>query len=350
VSFIIILVSVLLGFERNILVYFLPILLVNYFLLDYSNRMMLFSYLLIPTCYIFVEFSFDLSPFIMNKISNEAIKVEWATNIIFSLLMTSVFIHFILRDALENEKTLNASIEKGNNQNKELTKINEELDRFVYSVSHDLKSPVATMKGLANLTKNETDFETVKKYNLLQEKSLLKLDLYIKDILSYYASNRLKLQVEKIDFEVVIAATIERYEFEIASNHIKVISDIQLSDDFYSDNYHLKMILNNILSNTVKYYDANKAEKRIVINVQQHTNLIIITIWDNGQGIDKNQLPEIFNMFHRSEITSASSGLGMYIVKECVEKLEGKIEIESRKRIFTEIKISIPTLRFRRAD
>lgn len=301
--------------------------------------------MLFPFMYILSDNFFDLRVYQISHVSLQAQKFEQIVSTTLSMAMSSIFVYYIIIEAYKSENYIRESLVKVSLQNDELLKRNDEIDRFVYSVSHELRAPVATMRGLQLVIDEEPNIVEIRKYLLMQEKCLLRLDDYIKDVLNYYATNRLSLLIEKIDFSQLLAENLEKFEFLITSHGIVVESNIQLVNIFYSDSYRINMILSNILSNAVKYYDIQKPMKTITILVRGNDTSVVLKIKDNGIGISDAELPSIFTMFHKSEITSASSGLGMYIVKESTEKMEGTVAINSERNRYTEVTVRLPNLK-----
>ena len=114
--------------------------------------------------------------------------------------------------------------------------------------------------------------------------------------------------------------------------------------DFYSDKSRVKTVLNNILSNAIKYADHNKGDSEINITVQVMPDVCQISVEDNGIGIRPEYLSKIYQMFYRADENAKGSGLGLYIVKNTIEKLGGKINAESQHRLGTTFSISLPNL------
>lgn len=234
--------------------------------------------------------------------------------------------------------------------NAELKKTNAELDRFVYSVSHDLRAPLKSMLGLINITlddikENETlenglALEIVERLYLM-DTSVIKLDNFIEDILNYSRNSRLELIYEEIDFEDLINE-VRNYVKFIEEKQVDFSISINSQKQFISDRKRLMVILNNLISNAYKYSDFTKEESFINVTCSINTHNVIITIEDNGIGIVENDIKKIFDMFYRSSAMSTGSGLGLYIVKETVDKLGGKISVESEFGKNSKFCIEIP--------
>lgn len=215
--------------------------------------------------------------------------------------------------------------------NAELKKTNTELDRFVYSTSHDLRSPLKSMLGLIHLTKDGINPEDVELYDRLQMlgDSVLKLDNFIENILNYSKNSRNELNLEEINFEKLVHEIKESHEFIHLTNKLNFQVSVNSKGKFVSDKTRLNIVLNNIVSNAIKYRDTSKETSFINISITYNNTNAIIIIEDNGIGITDNNKLKVFDMFYRGTSLSTGSGLGLYIVKETIEKLGGKITLES---------------------
>ncbi len=231
-------------------------------------------------------------------------------------------------------------------QNEQLQKSNQELDQFVYSVSHNLRAPITSSLGLIKVIKQEKDQNQIDYFLDLQEQSLEKLDIHIKDILQYSINSRSELNHDKIDFKDLITDVLRNLEFYPGNSKIEKILKIEKSTAFYSDERRLKIILNNLISNSIKYQNKRGENQFIKIsNSFDSSNNIILEIEDNGVGIPGKYHKNIFDMFFRATAESAGSGLGLYIVKETIAKLNGKISIDSVVGRGSKFTIAIPNVK-----
>ncbi|MCU0446305.1 MAG: ATP-binding protein [Microscillaceae bacterium] len=234
--------------------------------------------------------------------------------------------------------------EKLQQKNEELEKLNQELDSFVYSVSHDLRAPMASVLGLINLTKEEVDTPSVLLYLELMQKSIQKLDVFIRSVTDYSRNNRLEIIPEPIDFEAIIDDIVEGCRYMSGAERIQTEIDIQQQTTFYSDPNRLRIVLNNIISNAFKYFNPQQSQPYISIQIRANAHNARMTIIDNGIGIDKQYVERVFEMFYRASQQSTGSGLGLYIVKQTIEKLQGKLHLNSELGEGTEFFIEIPNL------
>ncbi|HAA21855.1 MAG TPA: hypothetical protein DCP28_24950 [Cytophagales bacterium] len=252
-------------------------------------------------------------------------------------------IHFIL---LENDITERKAAEKAiQEQNKELKKTNQELDTFVYRVSHDLRAPLVSSLGLIELTLNESNPDIIMNYLELQKKSLTKLDNFIKDILNYSRNSRLEIVQEPINFDELVGGIFEQLNYIESYKSIERIVKITTTGEFYSDQRRLHVVLSNLISNALKFSRHHLPDTYVKVEVSGDMEWVEIRVQDNGQGIPEEHLANIFKMFYRATDRQSGSGLGLYIVKETIEKLGGAIEVESTINEGTLFKILLPNLK-----
>ena len=227
-------------------------------------------------------------------------------------------------------------------RNQLLEKTNQELDNFVYRVSHDLKSPISSAKGLVHIAKMENETSRVKDCLRMIGESMNKLDTFILDILDYSRNARMEIIPEKIDLRKQINEIFKTLEYMSNSSNVKRSVNITGNVAFYSDKRRLTFILNNLITNALRFYDPEKADPFLKININIEQDWLRLQVQDNGIGIGKEHMDRVFDMFYRATDTQPGSGLGLYIVKEAVEKLGGKIEVQSTLGVGTIFHIAIP--------
>ncbi len=229
-------------------------------------------------------------------------------------------------------------------KNAELTKMNKELDSFVYSASHDLRSPLTSILGLVIIAKLDqvSSRDTLIDYFEMIERSVLKLDETLRKIIDYSRNARGELVIEEVDLSQLIQHSYEQLKYLPGYNDIKIQTNLHGHAALYSDAYRLSVILANLISNAIKYKDEHKSDQFIEITARITPTYLLLIIRDNGIGIHADYLRNVFNMFYRATDRSQGAGLGLYIVKEMVEKLSGTIVINSEYGQETLISITIP--------
>jgi PAS domain S-box-containing protein len=228
--------------------------------------------------------------------------------------------------------------------NKELKKTNSELDRFVYSASHDLRSPLKSMLGLSNMIIDDISPDNRNQLEQMgmMRSSIIKLDNFIEDILDYSRNARKEVAMKAIDFNQTIGDIMNNLGHMDGADTIELKLEINQKMEFISDRARVNMIFNNLISNAIKYKDNSKENAFIAINVDCSNDFATISIEDNGIGIDEKNLGRIFDMFYRATKLSTGSGLGLYIAKEAIEKINGTMKIESELTHGTKFSITIP--------
>jgi PAS domain S-box-containing protein len=230
-------------------------------------------------------------------------------------------------------------------QNEELIKINSELDRFVYSASHDLRAPLMSVKGLLNMIKLDPDKKNTEHYLNLIEQSVAKLDNFILDIINYSRNSRMEVKAKEIDFNMMVQECIDALRFMDGAEQVRSIIEINATTPFYSDYSRLQIIFNNIISNAVRYRDPWKEDSFLRIRIETTSKEAKIIFADNGVGIAEEYVESIFKMFFRANADSKGSGLGLYIVKGVIEKMDGTIQVQSKLGEGTIFTVNIPNLR-----
>lgn len=232
-------------------------------------------------------------------------------------------------------------------QNQELTKVNAELDRFVYSVSHNIRAPLMSVLGLLNLARHDlisSNTDQYDNYFSMMEGSIYRLDDTLKEIIDYSRNSRTEIKRELLDLRELVEESFQNLIYVKGADAIEKKIILEGSPLVYSDRLRLSVVLNNLLSNAIKYRDVEKSINYITVRLQTHHHLYI-TISDNGIGIRPEYLMRIFDMFFRATEKSDGSGLGLYIVKETIEKMEGTIAIHSELGVETTFSLTLPALR-----
>ena len=274
----------------------------------------------------------------------EYIRANIIINFIGSSLGSALVIYFLINinhhaesKMIKHEKEIIA-------KNAALTKLNIELDRFVYSTSHDLRAPLMSLHGLLQLARLVSDRDELKSYHEMMEGRVSSLEKLIRDISDYSRNSQQPIAVTSTSVKHLVVDSIENLRFFPGADNIKIHR--QVPDDLMitTDLTRLQIILNNVISNAFKYYDNTKANSYIRILVKERLDKIIFLIEDNGIGIPEASLNTIFDMYTRAHDHSFGSGLGLYIVKETVEKLGGTIQVQSRVGEGTSFTIEIPSV------
>jgi len=227
--------------------------------------------------------------------------------------------------------------------NEELFVRNNELDRFVYSASHDLSAPLKSILGLITVAQMEKPSPEINHYLDLMERSVLKLDSFIRDIISYSRNARLVVNKEPISFNALIESIWADHQFSPNVDKIKFQLVNTIQSEFRSDETRLKIIFNNLISNAIKFHRSDHSPF-IKISASEFPEYFEFKVEDNGTGISPKLKDKIFDMFFRATETVQGSGLGLYILKETLTRLNGTVSVESVLGKGTTFIVTLPKL------
>ena len=230
--------------------------------------------------------------------------------------------------------------EKVNARTEELREAFKELDTFFYRSSHDFRRPLTTFMGLAEVAKI-----TVKDSNALElfdkvNETAHTLDKMLIKLQSISDLGAQHLVYKEVLLKELISEVLDQFQEAIAKNHVQIMVEIDAFYDFFSYPVMIKIIIENLLENAIHF--CNGVDPYVKISCQKKENQVILSIQDNGQGIDPIYHSKIFEMYFRANQNSKGNGLGLYIVKKAVSKLNGRIDFTSTLHQGTAFNITLP--------
>ncbi|MEX2566989.1 MAG: hybrid sensor histidine kinase/response regulator, partial [Cyclobacteriaceae bacterium] len=228
-------------------------------------------------------------------------------------------------------------------KNNRLQKLHTEMNQFVYSLSHELRGPLMSISGISKLAKMEIKNPEILEYFEMIDSATLKLDDFIYKMLDFYRSTKIENKIVSIDFKEIFDLLLVDYGKKWNLNDVRIEVDIIQDRPFNSDESKIRVILNNLFSNAYKF-QKEAGEKNIRIKIKVLENEAKIEISDNGIGIEEKHRNEVFNLFHRATQRNVGSGLGLYMVKESVEQLQGNVFLNSDLGSGTVITVNLPDL------
>lgn len=227
-------------------------------------------------------------------------------------------------------------------KNKELQSAYDELGKFAYSITHDVRGPLVSVIGALELAKEMDNINELRELLGMMAEAVRKIDDYIKNTHEYYKLKRGVLQFTAIDFKQLMGDIGAIFRIVAVNDDINFSWDVEQNGLFYSDEISIKMILNNLLSNAFNFQKKAESNKMVDVKISVKDNLAEILVNDNGIGIHEDYVNNIFTMFYRATSEDTGSGLGLYNVKDALNKLGGKIEVESKLNEGTTFKVTIP--------
>ncbi|WP_224995228.1 PAS domain S-box protein [Cesiribacter sp. SM1] len=237
-----------------------------------------------------------------------------------------------------SERVRNENLMK---KNQELHRLNTDLDNFIYTASHDLKTPISNLEGLLTLMATKVGPKldsTEEKFIELMATSVQKLN---DTILSLLEVTKVQKDLNSKKEPVSVQHMLEDVKAELVEmiNQFQVEIQEQLEvKEIMIARAHLRSILFNLLSNAIKYHSPERQPK-IIIRTMEEDSCVVLSIKDNGLGLTKPQEAKLFGMFKRFHSHIGGMGIGLYIIKRIMDSLNGKIEVVSKLDVGTEFKL-----------
>lgn len=316
-------------------VFFIPVSLGSFAVFNYQQRRVgiLFALLtfILFTCSLTLKVS--LLPF--RNYEEKYVQLNLFINFCLALPVSLMAVYLLISLNHHSSTQLITS-------NKQLKKLNEELDRFVYSASHDLRAPLLSVLGLLNLAEGNKNEDELRNYHKLMQTRVLALDKFIKDIADYSRNNRLQIVNEPIAISSMADEIWESLRYSKEAEGIDFINELPKDLMMSNDRKRFHIVLSNLIANAIRHHDPQKENKYIHIYHHLTDSSFSLHVKDNGKGIEPEFHSKIFDMFFRASETSQGSGLGLFIVKETLEKLSGSIQLCSTPKEGSTFSISIP--------
>lgn len=229
---------------------------------------------------------------------------------------------------------------------KNITDLNEtieELETFIYKVSHDMRSPIANILGLVNLASTEIkDTDEAKKYFKIVKQQTERLDTILKILLETTRIRKGEKTIHLINFSTIVDEVIKSLEFINGFKDIAFEVKNSVNQKFYSDKFLIISLFQNLIDNAIKYRKENIDNAFIKISVEDENGGVKISVTDNGIGIPGHLQQEVFKMFYRATDKASGSGLGLYTVNHTVKKLGGHISLFSEEKVGTTFIVYLP--------
>ena len=325
------------GFNTGAAVLFVPVALGAFAVFSYRQRIIAINFALLTFFLFFLAYGTDFSVLPERLYSEDERYANSLINFTAAFPTSILVIYLLISLNHHNARQLVKS-------NALLTKSNEELDRFVYSTSHDLRAPLASVLGLIKLSERTENLDEIKRYVGMMEQRVHSLDGFIKDITDYSRNNRTHIEARQVKLHSLANEIWESLRYTVGAEVISFQNHVPKDLEVDSDPTRLRTILSNLISNAIRYHDNRKENKYISLSCQLTDESFSLHVEDNGQGIDPDHQKKVFDMFFRANENSQGSGLGLYIVKETIAKLSGTIQLESEPRIGSTFTIKFPKL------
>ena len=228
------------------------------------------------------------------------------------------------------------------NQNHRIKKINSVLDRFLYSVSHEFRTPICNGLGLINLARTTSDERDKQDILNKLEFTIRNLDDMLQNIGVFSDISRLELNPEETDLHILFHECVEQIKSLGGAQEAEITLDVKQTVPLITDRTRIFIVLRNLISNGVKFRDPHKQLQYVHVIAIVNAEEVRIEVRDNGRGIKEEYLDKIFDVFYKVNSTSEGSGLGLFMVREIIESMGGRFNLQSRYEAGTVFEISFP--------
>jgi len=255
------------------------------------------------------------------------------TRVIGTFTMFAELLSFHLQNVDLLERVYQSNLEL-QDKNLQLAKTNFDLDSFVYSASHDLKSPISNIEGLLDsltrmLEDEALDRKEIKVIIGFMKTSIKRFAATIQDLSSFVIADHSEERVpEELDVKAMVESAKLDLEHHIKGTHANIVVDCGQDCPIRFSQKNFKSILYNLLSNALKYRSPDRTPE-ILVKVTRVKGKTQLSVTDNGLGIPPADQKEVFSIFKRFHDHVEGSGLGLYIVKRMVEKGNASIAVDS---------------------
>jgi PAS domain S-box-containing protein len=211
----------------------------------------------------------------------------------------------------------------------DLVESNQELDTFFYKASHDLKGPLASILGIANLARIENKEPVIENYFRMIDTSVRRLDSTLMDLIELARTRKGVSKLSKIFVKALVTEILQSLSHTENFSRIKFDIQVDGSLGITADKVLVLSVFQNLIHNAINY--CNQQNPCVKISVRETKAGIELEVTDNGAGIAEHVKHKVFEMFYRGHPDSSGSGLGLFIVKNALEKLNGKVWFESNE-------------------
>ncbi|MBX2901747.1 MAG: HAMP domain-containing histidine kinase [Cyclobacteriaceae bacterium] len=322
--------------------YYIPCALGAIAAFGYEERIKSLFMLLLPVTFFIISQTTHFTIIEKTHHYSEYDKANLIINFAGVLTASVLIIYYLISVNYRSEKSLRENEKQIRDKNTELTRLNTELDQFVYSTAHDLMAPLSSVRGLINLSRVTTDATEVRQLIELMDGRVDDLQKFIRDITDYSRNTRLEVQKKKVMVSKLIRTILEILRAHPHSEKVKVDLDVPADLVIYSDPSRLQIVLSNLIANAIKYMDPGKSAPVLKVSATLRESHIKFIIQDNGLGIPPDHIQRIWDMFYQANEKSEGSGLGLYIVRQTVEKLRGTILVASEMGLGSTFTVIIP--------
>lgn len=250
---------------------------------------------------------------------------------------------------LENKnKELDIEVDKKTvdlaSANQSLKQVNDELDNFIYKTSHDIRGPLASLKGMCNVALMDVKDPVALDYLRKLDATAERLNSILTRLVIINQINNSKLTLERIDFTSIVNDVLMLEKKKGLPPELKIDTFIDPAAFIESDKELVRIVLENLIDNAIKFYnDSERVESFMNVHIAPIENgSVKVRVIDNGIGISESSPSKLFQMFSRASERSETGGIGLYITKTATEKIGGRVGLMTTPEGYTEFYVVFP--------
>lgn len=226
--------------------------------------------------------------------------------------------------------------------NLKLKEAQQLIEKFIYSCSHDLRGPISSIQGLVRIAEYYPHHDETSKCLEMIEACAAKMGKLIHSLEEYMIIEQRQINPEKLNGVELVDQVVSSFEEELSDRSINIVKEIDSEKPLIADEYSVRQIVNHLFSNAVAFADNSKEERKITVRIRASEETSTIEIADNGLGITDQDKTKIFDIFYRGSMQSEGFGMGLFLVKHLIKKLNAKLTFQSYERVGSSFSVSIP--------
>jgi signal transduction histidine kinase len=225
----------------------------------------------------------------------------------------------------------------------DLQKANDLISQFITSCSHSMRGPLKSIVGVVNLLRNtEANPGSAEMLLDMIMKNTDRMEHMLDEMEHFLENTRREIQTETVNSLEALEDLLEQQRAAAKAADVVCTTSIQYHAPCYADRSRISVILNNLVQNSIHFRDENKDIPTVNVDIYSNTLNTILTVTDNGIGIEEEFHSQIFQLFFRASANSRGAGIGLYVVSQAVEKMKGSISLQSAPGVGSTFTVTIP--------
>lgn len=247
-----------------------------------------------------------------------------------------------LRLILENAFDYYSAKKNLRTSNAELKKALTNLERFVYSASHEFRAPLVSIRGVLDLLRLEQESEKRNEYIAHIGDAVFKLDLFTQNLSSYHQNLTAPVNISRFNAKELLDTLVRNFETAKGTSDFRISLIFLGEPELFSDEMRIRMAAKNLISNAIEHAQPEAGPTVVEVVAEHGQNGLTILVKDNGQALPVNKLEWLRDTLEGNIPYESGRGLGAFIVKEVLNKLQGKATVESSANFGTKVQLTIP--------